>query len=178
MTKLQQKGSEHIRLTRAQEAWLNGFASSSGTSSPLSHLTVVGARKDLTPTVVLLSQGDGLRRFLTVLATTSALKEDRSGEHTLMLSLGLERAVLTSMLESFPSDGASDEIRFELLIPAGAPDGTSPNTSLRTQISGISGARCDLCGKGFKENQSYVQECSPLHQTMYLYHRDCFYGQT
>jgi len=166
-------GADTLRLSPAQQQWLDGLQAGNGLSSGLSRLTNVGVKPDLVPIVVSLSPGDGLARFLTVLATSSALKEESTGELMLMLSLGLEREALRSLLGSSPSDGDSDEIGFDLLMPVSDATATSLSTSPRTQTSGTSGVPCDKCKAPI--NRDYVQVVTPPHG-MSLYHVSCALG--
>jgi len=165
-------GSDTLRLSEAQTKWLDGLKDGDGLSSPLSRLTTVGVRPDLLPIVVSLSRGDGLKRFLTCLATSSALREDVTGELMLMLSWGLEPAALRSLLAESPKGGDSVEIAFEILMSVSGATGTLLSTSPRTPTSGTSVGPCDHCGDLIIRGEPYVQTVRPPH-TMRIYHYAC-----
>ena len=120
--------SKEIKLPRSLERLVNGLRAGHGISSLPSLSTNAGARPDLVPIVVCITRGGGFTTFLTVLATFSALKEEVSGETILMHSYSLDVGALTSLLESSPKDGRSDEIRFEISMRAPGPDGTFQST--------------------------------------------------
>jgi len=176
--------TDDIRLPPVLEGYLSGLRAGSGTSSPPSRSTIDGASSVLKPIVLSLSAGTGLKHFLTALATIYALKEERSGEHMVTLSWGLEREALRSLIEHSQSAGNSDEIGFDLSIQALAPDTTSPNMWSREQMFGISGGLCDHCNRSFHPTQSYTVICNPAstqHLAMgasgggqlSLYHTSC-----
>jgi len=166
-------GSNSVKLSRAQQQWLDGLKAGDGLTSPLSRLTPVGERPALLPIVVSLSPGDGLRRFLTVLATSYALKEDDTGELMLMLSWDLERGVLRSLVETSPRDGNAGEIGFEILMPVPESTAISASTLPGIPTSGISGVPCDYCRRPFKPREAYVQFVVPEVNEMRLWHGRC-----
>jgi len=161
-----------VRLPPVLEHYLSGLRNGSGTSSPPSRSTIDGATSVLKPIVLSLSRGTGLKHFLTSLATIYALKEERSGEHMVTLSWGLEREALKSLIEAYPKDGNSDEIVFEVSIQALGQDSISQNTWSREQTFGISGGVCDHCGLNFHPKQSYTTICNPPSH-LSLYHSSC-----
>ena len=145
------------------------------TTSPpdVAHAAPAGPEPALIQAVHSLSAGTGLRRFLTVLATSSLSKGVEEDERMLTFSWGLERAVLTSIIENF--DGVGDEIQCELSIPLEALGTTSASTSRRTQTSGRSGVNfdCDGCGEPRAKGEPYVMVVRPPHG-LSLYHETCF----
>jgi len=162
-----------VQLPQVLKQWRRGLEAGNGSSSPRSHSMTDGAQGVLKPIVLSLYAGSGLKRYLTALATTYALKEEASGEHMVMLCWDMEREALKSLIETSVSDGDSDEISFELSIAAEGPATTSPNTFSKHQMFGIQGARCDRCGEAFQKDQSYTTICSPELQSLHLYHSDC-----
>lgn len=170
---LEPHGSSSVKLSRAQQQWLDGLKAGDGLTSPLSRMTTVGEKPVLLPIVVSLSPASGLRRFITTLATSYALREDDSGELMLMLSWGLEREALKSLVETFRRDGSSAEIGFELLMPVPESTAISASTSSKTPMSGISGVPCDYCKKPFKPQEAYVQFVVPEVNEMRLWHGRC-----
>jgi len=165
--------TDAIKLPPVLEGLLSGLRDGSGISSPPSRSTIDGATSVLKPIVLSLSAGTGLKHFLTTLATIYALKEERSGEHMVTLSWGLEREALKSLIESSRKDGDSDEIAFDLSIQALAPDTISPNMFSKDVMFGISGGICDWCQKPFKANHAYTTLCNPVLQSLQLYHSEC-----
>jgi len=162
-----------VRLPPVLKACLAGLRSGTGSSLRLSPSTNDGAQAVLKPIVLSLSAADGLRTFLTALATIYALREEASGEHMVTLCWGMEREALRSLIDSSRKDGDSDEIGFELSIAAEGPATTSPNMWSSAQMLGLRGARCDACEEPFKEHQSYTTICSPELQSLQLYHSAC-----
>ena len=155
----------------------NGSTPGSGTSSPPSRSTIDGVRPDLLPTVVSFSPEGGLRRFLTVLASSSLSNEEGSDAPTLTLSLPLERAALTSLIETSVTDGSSDAIRFDVSIPLRSLGTTSASTSPKTPTSGTSGVHsakflCDGCGEEREPGDDYAAIVQPPDR-MWLFHADC-----
>lgn len=171
-----QKKLDPTRLPRPLQTLVAGLKAGSGTTSPRSHLMNVGGRPDLIPIVFSITPGGGLTRFLTTLGTLSALKEERSGERILMLSWGLEREDLRSLLQTSVDDGGAGEIAFDLSIPAEVPNGTSPSISPRPQTSGISGVPCDVCGQPIRSGDPYASWVIPPDD-MSLYHPHCLRGR-
>lgn len=151
---------------------VDGLRDGNGPSSLLSPSTIVGEKPDRIPIVVFLSVGDGLRTYRIALATSSALREDGTGEPILMLSWDLDPEAISQVARSAEA-GGSDAIRFETLIPAGEPNGTSRSISPRGPISGISGVPCDACKVPFKTGDAYTQVVFPPDQ-LDLYHVTCY----
>jgi len=162
-----------VQLPQVLKQCLRGLRAGGGSSSARLLSMTAGVQGVLKPIVLSLYAGTGLRRFLTALATTYALREEASGEHMVTLCWDLERAALKSLIETSQSDGDSDVISFELSIAAEGPATTSPNTFSRHQMFGIQGARCDFCGEAFQKDQSYTTICSPELQSLHLYHSEC-----
>lgn len=160
-------------LPRALQRWLTTWLESRGDNSPHSPSTIVGARPDLIPIVVGVSRGSGLKRFLTALATFSALKEAATGELILTLSWESDREDLRSVLGLSGNGGGSEGIGLKLSIPAGELPAMSPSTSSNLQTTGISGVPCDHCGSPFQPRQGYVQIVDPERDAMRLVHRAC-----
>lgn len=164
--------SSEVRLPSSLQRLAAGLRAGGGASSQRSLSMIDGERLDLIPIVFSLSPSGGLTRFLTVLGTLRALREESSGERILMLSWGLEREDLKSLLESSLNDGDSGEITFELSIPAEGPNGMSPSTSPKPQITGLSGVPCDRCGQEILLGDSYVTRCDPPHGLI-VWHPHC-----
>lgn len=151
---------------------VDGLKAGRGLTSQLSPLMRDGARPDLIPIVFSALPSGGLRRFLTALATSYALREDDTGERMLILSWGLEAEALRSLLQTSLDDGDSDEITLELSMPVREQSGTSPSTSPSPLTTGLSGAPCDLCGEEISPGGSYVMVVTPPDD-MFLYHYSC-----
>jgi len=162
-----------VQLPQVLKQHLRGLQDGHGSNSARSLSTIAGVQGVLKPIVLSLYAGTGLRRFLTALATTFALREEASGEHMVTVCWVMEREALKSLIETSVSDGDSDEIAFELSIAAEGPATTSPNTFSKHQMFGIQGAKCDFCGEAFRKDQSYTTICSPALQALYLYHSAC-----
>ncbi len=120
--------SKEITLPSALQNLVNGLRAGHGIISQPSVSIHGGVRPDLVPIVVCVSQGAGLTRFLTCLATLYALKEESSGDVILMHSYSLDAGMLTSLLAHSPKDGDGGEIKFEISMRQPGPDGTFLNT--------------------------------------------------
>jgi len=163
-----------VKLPSVLEQWRRTSMDGRGANSQHSpSMADGGTRQVLKPVVLSIFVGSGLRRFLTTLAGISALKEEATGEHMVTVSWGMELAVLKSLIEESENAGNSEEIRCELSIASEGPATTSPNIWSSSQMSGISGARCDFCAKAFQKDQSYTTICSPSLQSLHLYHSAC-----
>jgi len=165
-----------VRLPEVLKRWQSSLRDGHGSNSAPLRSTNNGGTPVLKPVVLTISSGDGLKRFLTTLASISALREERSGEHMVTVSWAMEREALKSLIETSPKDGNSEEIRFELSMAAEGPATTSLNTWSKNQMLGLVGARCDLCEEPFQLHQSYTTICCPELQSLQLYHSACFNG--
>lgn len=112
-------GGPEVKLSPVLQSLLSGLKAGGGITSLLSPSTLAGVRPDLVPIVVSLSHGDGLRLFLTSLATMYALRQEGSGERTLTLSFNLGREALQVLLDSYNNAGGSGEIPFEISLAVG-----------------------------------------------------------
>jgi len=169
-------GTPEIRLPPPLERWLRGSMASGGTTLPHSPTVVGGASPDRLPIVVSLTHRSGLKRFLIVLATSSALKEGDTGALILTHSWGLAREDVTALLDSYQIGGEQDEIGFAITMQAGmASDITSRSTLSKTLISGPLGVPCDLCSKNILPEDEYFTLTVPPHG-LSIYHRTCARG--
>lgn len=161
-------------LPRVLAKWLSGLRRHGiGSSSALSRSIRDSGRLVLIPTVVSISHADGFEIHVPIEAGFSALREDVTGGHILMLWLDLKASWMSFQTQLDLGDGALDAIRCAVSIPVEQLAGTLPSTSSRPRTTGISEVPCDVCGELIHMGEPYITAVDPERDSLGVSHQTC-----